>query len=395
MIVAAGLAVGLTAVTGSVVSAAGRLPVAVATASAHDGNVPANTRDNDLSTRWSGQGDGAWIRYDLGSLRTVGSLSIAWYRGANRKQTFDIESSRDGATWTPALARKVSSGTTVQPERHDFADRSARYLRIVGHGNTENDWNSVTEIFVNGPDGGGGGGNGGGGGGGNGGGGGSCKSPADVLNLRNWYIGLPIGENESPKNVEQPQLATFSVDPWFVATAKCDAVRFRAAVNGVTTSGSNYPRSELREMSGAAKAGWSSTSGTHTMVIDQAITAVPQGRPYVVAGQIHDGSDDVTVFRLEGNRLYVTDGDTPRHKLVTDNYVLGTRFQAKFVVSGGEIKAYYNGMLQTTLTKNFSGGYFKAGAYTQANCGNASPCADSNFGQVEIYGLTVTHNGTS
>jgi hypothetical protein len=44
-----------------------------------------------------------------------------------------------------------------------------------------------------------------------------------------------------------------------------------------------------------------------------------------------------------------------------------------------------------TISKNFSGAYFKAGAYTQANCSNSSPCSNSNFGQVMIYDVTVTH----
>ncbi|MFD1147701.1 chondroitinase-B domain-containing protein [Saccharothrix hoggarensis] len=355
-------------------------PVAVvgAMASGHDGNVPANTLDNDLTTRWSAEGDGVWIRYDLGSAQTVGSVSIAWHKGDTRTATFDVQLSGDGSSWTTALARKTSSGGTVRHENYDFADTSARYLRVVGYGNTVNDWTSITEATVNGAD---------------GGGGGTCAYPAGVLNLANWYIGLPIGAEESPTNVYQPQLATYSVDPWFVTTPNCDAVRFRAAVNGVTTSGSSYPRSELREMSGTAKASWSSTSGTHTMVVDQAITALPEDKPHVVAGQIHDGSDDVSVFRLEGGNLYVTNGDTSHHKLVTSNYVLGTRFQAKFVVSGGQIKAYYNGVLQTTISKSFTGGYFKAGAYTQANCTNSTPCDTGNYGEVQIYGLSVTHGG--
>ncbi|MFI9815958.1 polysaccharide lyase family 7 protein [Saccharothrix variisporea] len=364
----------------AVASAAGSpLAIAEVTALTHDGNVPANTIDNDLTTRWSAEGDGVWIRYDLGSPQTVGSVSIAWHKGDTRRATFDVELSDDSTTWTTALARKVTSGTTLQPETYDFADRSARYVRIVGHGNTSNDWNSITETKVLGAD-------------GDGGGGGTCAYPANVLDLKNWYIGLPTGQNEAPTNVYQPALATYSADPWFVATPDCAAVQFRAAVNGVTTSGSSYPRSELREMNGTAKASWSSTSGTHTMVIDQAITALPADKPHVVAGQIHDASDDVSVFRLEGSSLYITNGDTSHHKLVTSNYVPGTRFQAKFVVGGGQIKAYYNGVLQTTITKSFSGGYFKAGAYTQANCTNSAPCSDTNYGEVKVYGLTVTHD---
>ena len=59
-------------------------------------------------------------------------------------------------------------------------------------------------------------------------------------------------------------------------------------------------------------------------------------------------------------------------------------------VSGGLVRAYYNGVLQTTLAKTFSGAYFMAGAYTQANCSNSSPCSSSNYGQVLIYSLSAT-----
>lgn len=368
--------VGMVAAPGAVAAAA-PLAVVGVSASADDGNVPANTLDGDLGTRWSAQGDGVWIRYDLGGATTVGSVSVAWHRGDTRRTTFDIQVSGDGSSWTTVLSRRASSGTMLQPEAYDVPDATGRFVRVVGHGNTTNNWTSIAEIALFPADGGGGG----------------CDYPADVLNLTNWYIGLPIGEEESPTNVEQPELDTYKIDPWFVPTDNCDGVRFRAAVDGVTTSGSGYPRSELREMrdNGTEKASWSSTSGTHTMVIREAITALPEDKPHVVAGQIHDADDDVAVFRLEGTSLYITNGDTTHHKLVTSNYVLGTPFEARFEVTGGKIRAYYNGVLQTTISNSFTGGYFKAGAYTQANCDNSSPCGASNYGQVVIYDLTVSH----
>jgi hypothetical protein len=90
----------------------------------------------------------------------------------------------------------------------------------------------------------------------------ACTYPADVLDLHNWYEGLPIGDAESPKTVQQPELATYRADPWFTTTADCSGVRFRAAVNGVTTSGSSYPRSELRETTGSENASWSPARST-------------------------------------------------------------------------------------------------------------------------------------
>ena len=62
------------------------------------------------------------------------------------------------------------------------------------------------------------------------------------------------------------------------------------------------------------------------------------------------------------------------------------------MVSNGSIKAYYNGVLQTTIPVSFTTGYFKAGVYTQANCDNSSPCDTTNYGQNTIYSLSVTHS---
>lgn len=225
----------------------------------------------------------------------------------------------------------------------------------------------------------------------------ACDAPSDILDLTDWKLTLPVDDpdedGQQPLEITQPELDGYTAEPWFVPLPDCDGVRFRNSVDGVTTPNSSYSRSELREMTdgGSELAGWSSTSGTHTMVIDQAITHLPNDKPHVVAGQIHDSDDDVTVFRLQGTSLYVTDGNTSTYHLITDEYELGTRFEAKFVVSDGAVRAYYNGEYQTTIEKDFDGAYFKAGAYTQANCGNSQPCDSSNFGEVVVYDVTVTH----
>jgi hypothetical protein len=205
---------------------------------------------------------------------------------------------------------------------------------------------------------------------------------------------MPTGAEDKPTEVEQPKLASFGEAPWFQPAARCDGVTFRAPVNGVTTSGSHYPRSELREMTPDGNpASWSSDSGTHTFIVDEAFTALPQGRPNLVGAQIHDHTHDIAVFRLEGSNLYATQGNNAHYKLITDNYVLGTRFEAKFVVSHNTVQAFYNGTPQTTFPASFSDAYFKAGAYTQANCEQDSvPCSSSNYGETTIYNLHVEHS---
>ena len=125
---------------------------AAVTASTDDGNVPDNTVDNNLSTRWSGSGDGATLTLDLGAARTVDYLKIAMYRGDERRNRLEIQLSNDGTTWA-SVWRGESTGLTLAEEIYDVPDQSARYIRYVGHGATINaggtsTWNSVTEISV-------------------------------------------------------------------------------------------------------------------------------------------------------------------------------------------------------------------------------------------------------
>jgi hypothetical protein len=122
---------------------------AAITASTNDGNVPANTVDNNLGTRWSASGDGQWIQYDLGSARTVKYVRLAWYNGNTRTSTFDVQvAGAPAGPWTTVLANRSSNGTSTALETHDFDDISGRYVRIVGRGNSVNAWNSITETEI-------------------------------------------------------------------------------------------------------------------------------------------------------------------------------------------------------------------------------------------------------
>src|SRR5213078_2718058 len=131
------------AILGTALSA----PVASVVASGNDGNVPQNTLDKSLATRWSAQGDGQWIRYDLGALAAIDHLDIAWYLGDTRTASFDIQVSLDAVTWTKVFAGQ-SSGQTLQLESYAFPTTSGRYVRIVGHGNSTSTWNSITEVGI-------------------------------------------------------------------------------------------------------------------------------------------------------------------------------------------------------------------------------------------------------
>src|SRR5262245_47051586 len=105
------------------------LAVASATASADDGNVAANAVDGSLSTRWSAQGDGQWLRLDLGSVKQIGGISVAWYQGNQRRSFFELQTSSNGTTWTTVFDGQ-SSGTTAALEAYPVTTTSGRYVRL-------------------------------------------------------------------------------------------------------------------------------------------------------------------------------------------------------------------------------------------------------------------------
>jgi hypothetical protein len=116
------------------------------TASADDGNVAANLVDGSLATRWSASGDGQWVRFDLGASRKLSFIKLAPYAGTNRSFRLDVQTSLDGATWKNA-ATGLTTPLTTGFATFDFPDVDpVRYVRILGHGNTTNAWNSYTEV---------------------------------------------------------------------------------------------------------------------------------------------------------------------------------------------------------------------------------------------------------
>jgi rhamnogalacturonyl hydrolase YesR len=111
-------------------------------------NTPDKTIDFDYSTRWSAEGIGQWIQFDLGEEKMVRSVDLAFYNGNIRNSYFIIQLSSDGTNYTEVF-NGISSGTTAELENYDFTDKNARYVKIIGNGNSQSLWNSITEARIN------------------------------------------------------------------------------------------------------------------------------------------------------------------------------------------------------------------------------------------------------
>lgn len=181
--------------------------------------------------------------------------------------------------------------------------------------------------------------------------------PRPAVDLRGFKHTLPIGSAEHPT-----EIYPISHWPWFEPTS----VTFRAHAGGVTTSGSDYPRSELREIGE-----WDSRRGVHQLRAALAINRLTRVKPDVVPLQIHDGSDDVAQVRLEGRRLFVeSDGDEIGD--LDTAYMLGSKFYIRMVADrdGIRIRHQRSGstkIVERKIRRTGSGWYFKAGLYLQSN----------------------------
>ncbi|SNR14813.1 polysaccharide lyase family 7 protein [Tenacibaculum jejuense] len=120
-------------------------------ANGDDGNIPSNTLDGNLNTRWSSKGrTGKYITYDLGKIRKIDAIRIAWFKGNQRKTFFQVAVGNSTSSLTTILNRKSngSSGNSNGFEFYELPDTEGRFLRIRGFGNSSNDWNSITEIEI-------------------------------------------------------------------------------------------------------------------------------------------------------------------------------------------------------------------------------------------------------
>ena len=92
-------------------------------------NVPENTLDGDVNTRWSAQGEQEII-YDLAGVQRVKYISLAFMRGNVRTANFDLFLSRDGNDWTKVLSGQ-SSGLTEDLETYQDLEIHLSVLHIV------------------------------------------------------------------------------------------------------------------------------------------------------------------------------------------------------------------------------------------------------------------------
>jgi len=224
-------------------------------------------------------------------------------------------------------------------------------------------------------------------------------APGGNFDLSVWELQEPVGSAGSPTTILPAQLegAKGFQDTYFFTDPTDGSMSFWDPENGVTTANSNYPRSELREMTaGGAAANWSS-SGTNTLSATLKVTQVPD---HVAVGQIHLGTGTPASTKPLLELYFYATGDielgieqTPaggnevNHPV--GNVPLGTKWSYVIGLSSNTISLVIDGGAAQTFTMPSSFDqedmYFKAGDYDQSVGTSATVGAKVQFYSLEVF----------
>lgn len=207
-------------------------------------------------------------------------------------------------------------------------------------------------------------------------------TPGSVFDLSSWKLTLPV---DNARELFYPILGLTEVRPYYRMSDDGSAIIFRAHASGDTTPGTDFARSELREMIDGDEASWSCSSGRHILETEFAVLSLPDEGESLAMVQIHNTSDDVVMVRLNGDELIVeSDGD---HIVTLDSsYDLGDWVTVGIDVDDGDIRISYNGDQKATHSRNTSNCYFKCGNYIQTDNGGSD-----NWGEVAFKSCNAMH----
>jgi len=299
---------------------------------------------------------------------TVGTNTPCWVRLTRVGSTFTGFASSNGVDWVQMGSTSVAMTTTLAG------------LAVCAADNTK--LNTSTFDSVN-----------------------FTRPPANFFDLSRWKLQLPIdpngllsGTNLGVMEILTPQLLAGYFSDYFYSGAD-GAMTFWSPVTGAT-SGTSYPRSELREMLNPndTSVDWTG-QGVHTMTAQCQVLQVPSSGQ-VCIGQIKafTGNTFPLVFMLYNNGVV-------QGRIKTDSYNDGSDFTFNFANVGlsnnisyqvqmvnGLVTIAVNGVTNSLnvystdprwTTNTF---YFKAGDYCQDNVGT-----DLEGARVAFSALNVTH----
>jgi len=220
-------------------------------------------------------------------------------------------------------------------------------------------------------------------------------APGSKFDLSKWNLQLPINQVQT---IPPDQLDTYA-SKWFFLDANGKMV-FTTITSGDHTSGSQFARSELREIFSSSDPNWSlsSKNGQHVLEATAQVTSCPTSNKVTTLGQIHTVDADIPIIvelQWKNGKVSVmySQKDSSDHKYQTfvfDDEVGSNLFHYKILVNNNKLTMTVNGQSKTTDISGWSGvkQYFKAGNYVQSYVGDVLCTA-------KFSTLCVKHGATS
>ena len=423
----------------------------------NDGHLPENVIDGntDNDSRWSIEGAAQELIIDLGQSIALSNLAILWYQADVRTSYFEVETSLDQSSWQSVLVSGQSTVTSKTFEQYDLLPSTGRYVKVIGQGNSVNQWNSIIEIVVN-----------------------HCGELGDLLpeiieepednipeppvdntpeqpiesthtiELNDWYLSIPTdddGNGRSDSISENELVAGYQNSHYFYPSSDGGLV-FKVPVAGYKTStNTSYTRTELREMlrrgnsshktQGINKNNWVFSSASQaeqdaaggvdgvlnaTLAVNYVTTtgsASQVGR--VIIGQIHANDDEpIRLYyrKLPNNdkgSIYfaheVLGGDDKYVEMIgtrsqsasnpTDGIALNERFSYQIEVIGNMLNVTITRTGKPDVTASYdmtASNYHSGGQYMYFKAGvynqNNTGNAD-DYVQATFYQIDNSHTG--
>ncbi|HUI05467.1 MAG TPA: polysaccharide lyase family 7 protein [Verrucomicrobiae bacterium] len=230
------------------------------------------------------------------------------------------------------------------------------------------------------------------------------QPPGGNFDLSHWKLTLPVdssgGTNGTATEIPTAQLVAGYTNAAYFYTGADGAMVFWCPVTGATTSGSDYPRTELRELLNPSDSSVNWVGyGTHLMDAQCQMIQVPSTKK-VIIGQIHGYTGAARpLLKLQYNNGTIDalvkespNSDTDTHFPFPSNVGLSNNITYQIKMADGLLSMVVNGstqsvnVFQTDPAWTNQTLYFKAGNYCQDNSGPSTEGA-----LVSFYALTVNH----
>jgi len=236
-----------------------------------------------------------------------------------------------------------------------------------------------------------------------------------TIDLTNWKLTLPVdskGKFTKGKAAEiKPIPDGYSKSPYFFYDH--GPLVFSTPVEGATTGGSKYSRTELRELRNGKEASWKIAEGGRLYGLLR-VYEVPKtedkkpGR--IVIGQIHGPDDELCRLYYDDGTIYFYDDKAGSKKKetkftlvdangVTTSIKLGEEFSYEILVADGKLKVIVvtekdtyvaSEVISSFWTKKSL--YFKAGLYLGVGKpGSGAGTIGTGRGTVAFTEIVVSH----